>query len=138
MRKIFFCVVFMTTTVLAAMATNVKVTMNAISTTMTVAEKTSGTAVDVGTPASKVYNFEAAEGTYVLTAYDTDSTTVNGTIEFTVGSENVELTVYTVTAYATACHEVGHACQFAQGYAPLRARTAKVYFFPLLRACLPS
>lgn len=101
MRKIFFCVVFMTTTVLAAMATNVKVTMNAISTTMTVAEKTSGTAVDVGTPASKVYNFEAAEGTYVLTAYDTDSTTVNGTIEFTVGSENVELTVYTVTAYAT-------------------------------------
>lgn len=30
----------------------------------------------------------------------------------------------TVTAYATACHEVGHACQFAQGYMPLRARSA--------------
>ena len=30
----------------------------------------------------------------------------------------------TVTAYATACHEVGHACQFAQGYAPLKARSA--------------
>lgn len=30
----------------------------------------------------------------------------------------------TVTAYATACHEVGHACQFAQGYAPLKWRTA--------------
>lgn len=30
----------------------------------------------------------------------------------------------TVTAYATACHEVGHACQFAQSYAPLRIRTA--------------
>lgn len=30
----------------------------------------------------------------------------------------------TVTAYATACHEVGHACQFAQGYTPLRIRTA--------------
>lgn len=30
----------------------------------------------------------------------------------------------TVTAYATACHEVGHACQFAQGYAPLKIRTA--------------
>ena len=29
-----------------------------------------------------------------------------------------------VTAYATACHEVGHACQFAQGYAPLKARSA--------------
>ena len=30
----------------------------------------------------------------------------------------------TVTAYATACHEVGHACQFAQKYAPLQWRTA--------------
>lgn len=30
----------------------------------------------------------------------------------------------TVTAYATACHEVGHACQFAQGYMPLQLRTA--------------
>ena len=29
-----------------------------------------------------------------------------------------------VTAYATACHEVGHACQFAQGYAPLKIRSA--------------
>ena len=30
----------------------------------------------------------------------------------------------TVTAYATACHEVGHACQFAQKYMPLQWRTA--------------
>ncbi len=30
----------------------------------------------------------------------------------------------TVTAYATACHEVGHACQFAQSYTPLRIRSA--------------
>lgn len=29
-----------------------------------------------------------------------------------------------VTAYATACHEVGHACQFAQSYAPLKIRSA--------------
>ena len=31
-----------------------------------------------------------------------------------------------VTAYATACHEVGHACQFAQGYTPLQVRSAIV------------
>lgn len=37
----------------------------------------------------------------------------------------------TVTAFATACHEVGHACQFAQGYAPLRMRTA---FWPVANA----
>lgn len=30
----------------------------------------------------------------------------------------------TVTAYATACHEIGHACQFAQGYMPLKIRSA--------------
>ena len=30
----------------------------------------------------------------------------------------------TVTAYATACHEAGHACQFAQGYMPLKIRSA--------------
>ena len=34
-----------------------------------------------------------------------------------------------VTAYATACHEVGHACQFAQGYGPLKARSA---LFPVV------
>ena len=34
----------------------------------------------------------------------------------------------TVTAYATACHEVGHACQYAQGYTPLKLRTA---FWPV-------
>ena len=31
-----------------------------------------------------------------------------------------------VTALATACHEVGHACQFAQGYGPMKARSALV------------
>lgn len=31
-----------------------------------------------------------------------------------------------VTAIATACHEVGHACQFAQGYAPMKIRGALV------------
>ena len=31
-----------------------------------------------------------------------------------------------ITAIATACHEVGHACQFAQGYAPMKIRGALV------------
>ncbi len=31
-----------------------------------------------------------------------------------------------VTAIATACHEVGHACQYAQGYAPMKVRGAIV------------
>ena len=31
-----------------------------------------------------------------------------------------------ITAIATACHEVGHACQFAQGYLPMKIRSALV------------
>ena len=31
-----------------------------------------------------------------------------------------------ITALATACHEVGHACQYAQGYVPMKIRTAIV------------
>ncbi|WP_165045341.1 zinc metallopeptidase [Adlercreutzia sp. ZJ138] len=31
-----------------------------------------------------------------------------------------------VTATATACHEVGHAYQFAEGYAPMKVRSAMV------------
>ena len=33
---------------------------------------------------------------------------------------------YSITAIATACHEVGHACQFAQGYLPMKVRSALV------------
>ena len=32
----------------------------------------------------------------------------------------------TITATATACHEVGHACQHAQGYAPMKIRGSLV------------
>ena len=31
-----------------------------------------------------------------------------------------------ITAVATACHEVGHACQYAQGYGPMKFRSALV------------
>ena len=32
-----------------------------------------------------------------------------------------------ITATATACHEVGHACQFAEGYAPMKVRGLGVF-----------
>lgn len=32
----------------------------------------------------------------------------------------------TITATATACHEAGHACQYAQNYAPMKVRGALV------------
>lgn len=82
-------------------AVDVTVTMNAISTTMSLTDKTSGNPVDVGEPAAKVYTFSCDEGTYVLTAYATDGTTVNGTIELNVTDEEKNFDVFTCTAYAT-------------------------------------
>lgn len=38
----------------------------------------------------------------------------------------------TITSIATACHEAGHACQFANGYAPMKARGA---LFPVANLC---
>jgi len=40
--------------------------------------------------------------------------------------------VSSITAIATACHEVGHACQYAQGYTPMKVRTAMV---PVVNLC---
>lgn len=37
-----------------------------------------------------------------------------------------------ITAIATACHEAGHACQFAEGYAPMKIRGALV---PAVNLC---
>lgn len=82
-------------------AVDVTVTMNAVSTTMSLVEKSTGTPVAVGEPASKKYSFECNEGTYVLTALGTDGVTVNGTIELNVTAENADFTVFTCTAYAT-------------------------------------
>jgi len=101
MRKIFFSAILLIAFMASATAANVKVTMNAISKTMTFKDKATGTPVEVGTPASNVYNFTAAAGTYVLTGYDTDGKTVNGTIELTVGTDDVAFQLFTLTAYAT-------------------------------------
>lgn len=84
-------------------AASVKVAMNSTSKTMTLANKATGATVDVGTPSGTSYEFETAPGTYVLTAYGTNGTTVNGTIEINVtdAAEQQLFTVLTNTAYAT-------------------------------------
>ena len=85
-----------------AYAASVTVTMNAVSPTMSLANKATGDAVDVGAPANKIYSFSAPAGTYVLTAYGTDGATVNGTIELNVTDEAEQsFSVLTCTAYAT-------------------------------------
>ncbi len=102
MKRIYVMLLLSLIGVCGINAANVKVTMNATSTTMSLAAKESGDTIDVGEPTSKVYSFEAKAGTYVLTAYATDSVTVNGTIELNVTEEaEQEFTVLTNTAYVT-------------------------------------
>ena len=45
-----------------ANAASVKVEMNSTSPTMSLAEKTTGDAVDVGEPSGKIYSFDVAPG----------------------------------------------------------------------------
>lgn len=87
----------------AASATPVKVTMNSVSTTMSLTAKGSDEKIETGTPTNRVYEFDVPAGEYVLTAYATNGTTVNGTIELEVpDSETVtEFKVLTCTAYVT-------------------------------------
>ena len=82
-------------------AVDVTVTMNTVSKTMSLVNKTTSAPVEVGEPASNKYTFSCDEGTYVLTAYATDGTTVNGTIELNVSDGAADFSVFTCTAYAS-------------------------------------
>lgn len=101
MRKLYLTLLTLFS-VCSMFAATVKVTMNTVSTTMSLANKATGAALSVGDPASRVYTFEAEPGTYVLTAYATNGTTVNGTIELNVTEETEQsFAIITCTAYAT-------------------------------------
>ncbi len=86
-----------------AEAVPVKVTMNNVSPTMTLADRATGEAVETGDPASRAYSFDVPAGEYVLTAIAGDGETVNGTIVLNVKdqAEVQEFPVLTVTMYAT-------------------------------------
>jgi len=80
----------------------VTITMNTVSTTMGLKNKETGEPVNTGTPTSNKYTFKAYPGDYVLSAYGTDGTTLNGTIELTVTDDATQqFQFYTITAYAT-------------------------------------
>jgi hypothetical protein len=101
MKKLFLLVA-MASAFFSADAAKVTVTMNTVSTTMSLVDKATGTPVEVGAATNKVYTFDAAPGVYTLTGYDTDGTTVNGSIDITVSDETEQsVTVLTCTAWAT-------------------------------------
>ena len=102
MKKLYMLLLLVSIAVQSLFAADVTVTMNSTSPTMSLVNKTTSETVSVGEPTSNVYTFEADAGTYVLTAYATDGTTVNGTIELTVtDQEDPSFSIATITAYAT-------------------------------------
>lgn len=98
-------------------ATNLTVKMNSVSQLMTMKSKTTGQIVEAGSPDKYIYNFDATPGEYVLTGYAKDGTTVNGTIEVCVGdSATQQITVLTLTAYATNRDEDGNTWVYGDDY----------------------
>lgn len=102
MKRLYSLVILALTMVGTIFGANVKVVMNTVSTTMTLAKKGSAESVDVGAPEGKTYTFSAEPGVYILTGIASNGTTKNGTIEITVTDEAEQtFTVLTNTVYAT-------------------------------------
>ena len=80
----------------------VTITMNAVSPKIKLENKQTGESIDVGDAVSNKYSFDAAPGDYILSAYASNGTTLNGTIELTItGDDSQAFQFYTITTGAT-------------------------------------
>ena len=78
-----------------AFATEVTVTMNAKSKLIkSLVNITTSESVSVGEPTSNKYTFEAAEGSYLLTATAGDGETVSGTIQLDIDADHTEFAIF--------------------------------------------
>ena len=97
MKKLLLSVCLSTLCVLNMSAVSVTVKMNSVSQTMSLKNKSTNAAVSVGTPSSRTYSFDADAGTYILTGFASDGTTVNGTLELEISSTKKSFEIMTVT-----------------------------------------
>lgn len=96
-------------------AAPVKVTMNTLSPTMSLARKGNAEPIATGAPAGNMYNLDLEPGVYVLTALATDGTTSNGTIELNVAEGDNSFSILTCTAYVTNKNADGQVWTLANG-----------------------
>ena len=93
-----FLLSFMTLTLLAAgnaFATQVEVTMNAKSRLIkSLVNMDTNDTVAVGNPTSNKYTFDAADGSYLLTATDKDTLTENGTIQLDIDADHTTFAIF--------------------------------------------
>ena len=93
-----FLLSFMTLTLLVAgnaFATQVEVTMNAKSKLIkSLVNMDTNDTVAVGNPTSNKYTFDAADGSYLLTATDKDTLTENGTIQLDIDADHTTFAIF--------------------------------------------
>lgn len=78
-----------------AFATEVTVTMNAKSKLIkSLVNMSTNATVNVGEPDGQKYTFEAADGSYLLTATAADGETVSGTIQLDIDADHTAFTIY--------------------------------------------
>lgn len=85
-------------------SSNVTVTMNATSQKIFMVKKGTTDTLNVGSMSTSgyKYSFTAYPGTYTLSAYQSDGTTSNGTIDLTISNDTVQsFQFYTITTGAT-------------------------------------
>ncbi len=117
MKRINALVLMMLMCISSMFAAQVTVKMNSTSRTMKLVNKATGATVSVGDPTSYAYTFTADAGTYILTSYASDDTTVNGTLEINVTDESEQtFTVQTCTAYATNKNADNSAWEYGKDY----------------------
>jgi len=103
--------------ILPVSAAKVKIIMNDTSKTMSLTSVETGEAIDAGIPTATTYELDITPGNYLLTAFDTDGTTVNGTIELTVGDVDAEqeFKIITSTFYVRNKDEQGKVWSIEDG-----------------------
>lgn len=105
MKKLLLSITLLCIVVINTMAADVTITMNATSRNIKLTNKQTGDPVDVGTMITSpnyTYSFTADPGDYILTAFQSNGTTSNGSIELAITDETVQVfQFYTIIAGAT-------------------------------------
>lgn len=100
-RSLLFCAI--ATFSLTAFSNEVVVKMNAVSTSMALAEKETGKEIELPEPVNKAYTLDLTPGDYIITAFGKDGATVNGSIVMNVADSltTQQRVLVTCTAYAS-------------------------------------
>lgn len=79
---------------------DVKVTMNAVSTAMSLSSMETQAGIEIGQPDNKVYTFQAEPGEYLLTGIDKNGAS-NGSMVLTISEQNSDIAIFTLSAKAS-------------------------------------